>query len=108
MQPSLAKASRTVVKIGSALLADPETGALNEAWLDGLARDVAQLRERGKDALIVSSGRNRHRAAAPRARARRAEAGGDAGGGGLRADQAGACVSVGARPPTASASRKSS
>ena len=56
MQPSLANASRTVVKIGSALLADPETGALNEAWLDGLARDVAQLRKRGKDVLIVSSG----------------------------------------------------
>ena len=56
MQPSLAKASRTVVKIGSALLADPETGALNEAWLDGLARDVARLRARDKDVLIVSSG----------------------------------------------------
>ena len=56
MQPSLASAARTVVKIGSALLADPETGALNEAWLDGLARDVARLRERGKDVLIVSSG----------------------------------------------------
>ena len=56
MQPSLANASRAVVKIGSALLADPETGALNEAWLDGLARDVAQLRKRGKDVLIVSSG----------------------------------------------------
>ena len=56
MQPSLSNASRTVVKIGSALLADPETGALNEAWLDGLARDVAALRERGKDVLIVSSG----------------------------------------------------
>ena len=56
MQPSLANASRAVVKIGSALLADPETGALNEAWLDGLARDVARLRGRGKDVLIVSSG----------------------------------------------------
>ncbi len=56
MQPSLANATRTVVKIGSALLADPETGALNEAWLDGLARDVASLRGRGKDVLIVSSG----------------------------------------------------
>ena len=30
MQLSLANASRAVVKIGSALLADPETGALNE------------------------------------------------------------------------------
>ena len=56
MQPSLANAARTVVKIGSALLADPETGALNEAWLDGLARDVARLRGHGKDVLIVSSG----------------------------------------------------
>ena len=55
-QPSLASATRTVVKIGSSLLTEPATGALNEAWLDGLARDVAGLRERGKDVLIVSSG----------------------------------------------------
>ena len=56
MQPSLAGASRTVIKIGSSLLTEPATGALDEAWLDGLARDVAGLRERGKDVLIVSSG----------------------------------------------------
>ena len=56
MQPSLASATRTVVKIGSSLLTEPATGALNETWLDGLARDVAGLRERGKDVLIVSSG----------------------------------------------------
>ncbi len=55
-RPALAEASRTVIKIGSALLAEPETGALNEAWLDGLARDVAALRERGMDVLLVSSG----------------------------------------------------
>lgn len=55
-RPGLADASRTVVKIGSALLAEPETGALNETWLDGLARDVADLRRRGVDVLLVSSG----------------------------------------------------
>ena len=55
-RPALTEASRTVIKIGSALLAEPETGALNEAWLDGLARDVAELRGRGMDVLLVSSG----------------------------------------------------
>ena len=55
-RPALAHASRIVVKIGSALLAEPETGALKEAWLDGLARDVARLRGRGMDVMIVSSG----------------------------------------------------
>ena len=55
-RPALADASRTVIKIGSSLLAEPETGALNDAWLDGLARDVAALRARGMDVLIVSSG----------------------------------------------------
>jgi glutamate 5-kinase len=55
-QRSLAQAKRVVIKIGSALLADPDSGALNEAWLDGLAQDVAVLRARGTDVLIVSSG----------------------------------------------------
>ena len=55
-RPSLGRASRAVVKIGSALLADSRTGAVDEAWLDGLARDVAALRRRGVDVLIVSSG----------------------------------------------------
>ena len=55
-RPALGRASRAVVKIGSALLADPRTGALDEAWLDGLARDLAAFRARGMEVLVVSSG----------------------------------------------------
>lgn len=51
------KASRrVVVKIGSALLVDRQTGALRAAWLQALANDVARLRERGADVILVSSG----------------------------------------------------
>ncbi len=49
-------ARRVVVKIGSALLVDAETGALRSDWLTGLAKDVAELRSRGAEVLIVSSG----------------------------------------------------
>ena len=51
----LSEARRVAVKIGSALLVDPETG-LREAWLAGLAEDLSALRRAGKDVLIVSSG----------------------------------------------------
>ncbi len=52
----LAEARRVVVKVGSALLVDPETGGLRTTWLDGLAADVADLAARGVETLIVSSG----------------------------------------------------
>ena len=39
----LAAARRIVVKIGSALLVDAETGRLRLDWLEGLAADVADL-----------------------------------------------------------------
>lgn len=54
--PRLAAARRVVVKIGSALLVDAETGALRSAWLKGLAADAAALRARGAEVLLVSSG----------------------------------------------------
>lgn len=53
---ALTDAKRLVVKIGSALLVDRETGALRSTWLDGLADDVARLRARGTDVVLVSSG----------------------------------------------------
>jgi glutamate 5-kinase len=53
---SLASAKRLVVKIGSALLVDEESGDVRRAWLDGLADDVAALKTRGVEVLIVSSG----------------------------------------------------
>lgn len=46
---------RIVVKIGSALLVDRQTG-LKDKWLASLIDDVAQLRAKGVDVLLVSSG----------------------------------------------------
>lgn len=53
---ALTAARRIVIKIGSALLVEPDTGALRAAWLRALAEDVAALRKRGADVVIVSSG----------------------------------------------------
>ena len=55
-QTGLANARRVVIKIGSALLVDRETGSLRADWLRGLAEDVAMLRARGTDVVLVSSG----------------------------------------------------
>lgn len=52
----LVDAKRIVVKIGSALLVDDETGSIRSPWLAGLARDVSALRAGGAEVLIVSSG----------------------------------------------------
>src|SRR5258705_11749701 len=52
----LREARRVVIKIGSALLVDQATGRLNRSWLEALAEDVARLRKRGQEVLIVSSG----------------------------------------------------
>jgi glutamate 5-kinase len=49
-------ARRIVVKIGSALLVEEGSGAIRRDWLDALADDVAMLRARGAEVLIVSSG----------------------------------------------------
>ncbi len=54
--PRLADFRRVVVKVGSALLVDPARGRLRQAWLAALAEDVAELRARGVEVLIVSSG----------------------------------------------------
>ena len=50
------RAQRVVVKIGSALLVDQATGTPRQAWLDALAEDVADLRRRKIETVIVSSG----------------------------------------------------
>ena len=55
-QPSLASARRLIVKIGSALLVDAETGRLRRDWLAGLGDDLAALRDRGVETVVVSSG----------------------------------------------------
>jgi glutamate 5-kinase len=54
---SLTAARRLVVKIGSALLVDSAAGGgLRRAWLEALAADVAALKARGTDVVLVSSG----------------------------------------------------
>jgi glutamate 5-kinase len=52
----LASARKVVIKIGSALFVDQQTGALDRAWLEGVCADVADLKRAGKDVVIVSSG----------------------------------------------------
>jgi uridylate kinase len=52
----LARARRVVVKIGSALLVEKSTSRVNRAWLETLAADVAKLRARGQEVILVSSG----------------------------------------------------
>src|SRR6185369_3038589 len=47
---------RLVVKIGSALLVDDETGDIRRKWLDALTDDVAALRKLGIEVVLVSSG----------------------------------------------------
>jgi glutamate 5-kinase len=56
MARTLAQARRVIVKVGSALLVDPASGRLNRSWLDALVEDVARLRRRKQEILLVSSG----------------------------------------------------
>jgi glutamate 5-kinase len=52
----LAYAKRLVVKVGSALLIDAATGSTDGAWLAAFATDVARMKARGQQVLVVSSG----------------------------------------------------
>ena len=54
--PDLRTARRVVVKIGSALVVDERTAAPREGWLAGVAADVAAMRARGTEVILVSSG----------------------------------------------------
>jgi glutamate 5-kinase len=49
-------ARRLVVKIGSTLLVEDETGAIHHDWLTAFAEDIARCHGRGQEILIVSSG----------------------------------------------------
>ncbi|MDU8926988.1 glutamate 5-kinase [Alisedimentitalea sp. MJ-SS2] len=53
---SVTDAKRLVIKIGSALLVDKESGGFKADWLKSLATDVAWLKQMGKDVVLVSSG----------------------------------------------------
>jgi glutamate 5-kinase len=56
MARTLAQARRVIIKVGSALLVDQASGRLNRTWLDTLIDDVARLRRRKQEILLVSSG----------------------------------------------------
>ena len=49
-------ARRVVVKIGSVLLVEEDTGDLHRAWLDAICDDIAAMRKRGQEVVVVTSG----------------------------------------------------
>ena len=51
----VATAHRLVIKVGSALLVGKD-GTANSTWLSAFAADVARMRARGQQVLVVSSG----------------------------------------------------
>lgn len=53
---AFAKARRIVVKLGSALLVDTDSGEPNRATFTAVAADVARIRASGRQVLLVSSG----------------------------------------------------
>ena len=55
-QSRLEKARRIVIKIGTTLLVEPQTGRLHNEWFEGLADDIAALRAEGREVSVVSSG----------------------------------------------------
>jgi len=56
MSENLASGKRLIVKIGSALLVEDETGDIRRAWLEALVEDLVRCRARGQQVIIVSSG----------------------------------------------------
>jgi glutamate 5-kinase len=56
MSENLAASRRLIVKIGSALLVEEESGTIRRAWLDALADDVGALIKGGTQVTIVTSG----------------------------------------------------
>ncbi len=52
----LGDAAVVVVKVGSAMVVDDQTGTIRLDWLKNLAEDLAELKAEGRGILIVSSG----------------------------------------------------
>lgn len=52
----LATVRRLVIKIGSALLVDDQTGHVRRQWLESVAEDIVRIRARGTEVVVVSSG----------------------------------------------------
>lgn len=56
MTGRLDDAKRLIVKVGTNILVDQDKGRVRRAWLETLADDIAELREAGKEVIVVSSG----------------------------------------------------
>ncbi|HTO41616.1 MAG TPA: glutamate 5-kinase, partial [Rhizomicrobium sp.] len=56
MNDPLKDCMRLVIKVGSALLVDAQSGALRRDWLKSLCADVAALKREGREVILVSSG----------------------------------------------------
>lgn len=54
--PDVTKAKRVIIKIGSVLLVDEASGALHRPWLDAVCDDIAAMRTRGQEVVVVTSG----------------------------------------------------
>ncbi len=50
------KARRLVIKVGSSLLVDEQSGDIRRDWLESLCADVAEARARKQEVILVSSG----------------------------------------------------
>ena len=53
---NLAGKKRIVIKVGSTTLTHPETGAINLGKIEQLARQISDLKGKGKEVVLVSSG----------------------------------------------------
>ena len=56
LRKNLRKKERIVVKIGSSSLQHPETGDLDYIKMDILVRELCNIRNQGKDVILVTSG----------------------------------------------------
>ena len=56
LREKLKDKKRIVVKIGSSSLQHPETGDMDYIRMDVLVRELCNLRNQGKDVVLVSSG----------------------------------------------------
>lgn len=53
---TLSDAKRVVIKIGSAILVDDDTGEIDTDWLAAICKDIAEVMAQDKDVILVSSG----------------------------------------------------
>jgi len=54
--PPLAAQTRIVVKVGSALMVDPQLGLVRGKFVQHLASDIKRWRDQGREVILVSSG----------------------------------------------------